>query len=566
MWSYSKSQLDHMSYTPHLPFHLPATLLESVYDAVSHALRGPKEPLPDFVSVVIPAPPIDSMIHLRQAWDQPNRHDAFDSSCAPQAAPGQQDRVDTIRHTALPLGDSHQLSQASTAGHAPLFYWDVPAREESIISLGTRHTLRATGEARFSEIAAAAAGLKRNVLQVNLTGLADADIPMLAGGYSFGPFNVSPDWREFGAARFDLPVAMVIRRQGRSMLRYTAAPGEHDPGRVVEGLRQAWAAMAPTDELRPSSAAEGSRPGMRHDSAAPDSHAEETARSGHAGVHDGSERGTRKQRERWIASVRQAVERIRNGEFEKIVLARDVLLPLGEDADLTGMIDSLRGRFPDCYNFAIRLESGACFLGASPERLIQVGAGRVEIDALAGSAGRGRDEREDRNLATALLNSRKDRMEHRYVVQQIVQCLDGIADEVQYPSTPGLRKLANVQHLHTPVSARLSRHADIQTLMGRLHPTPAVGGYPAARAVPHIHELENIDRGWYAGSVGWFHPEGSGEFAVSIRSGHAHRGTLRLYAGCGIVEHSDPLQEWEETCLKVEPLVTAARQTVVEGA
>lgn len=528
---------------PHKPKTLTPSVLSAVRAQVADALTSTGERGHDHICVTLPISLPEPISLLRRAFDA-------------KTEPGSGRRPVSFDPEAGRRTPHFEPNTTSP----PLFYWEIPSRHEALLGFGSRRTLRSTGESRFSEIAHAANTLSARMLQVNLSEAEEEEIPLLTGGYSFGPFNVSPAWREFGAARFDVPILMLCKRPDGDLLRYVSAKEERDPKAVADGLASAWAALmreVATDAERLVHADPRS-PGD------PDRRSEDsTVVSGWTKESSGE---TEPAKRAWMDAVGTAVERIRRGEFEKVVLAREVVLPLGEDADLTGMIQALRGRFPDCYHFAMRLESGACFLGASPERLVQLDSGHVEIDALAGSARRGSDPESDEALSAALLNSRKDRMEHRYVVHQIVQSLDGVARDVRYPSTPGMRKLANVQHLHTPVSARLLEGADLQTLMGRLHPTPAVGGYPAAKAVPHIHELENLDRGWYAGTIGWFAPQGSGEFAVSIRSGYAAQGVLRLYAGCGIVEHSDPQQEWEETRMKIEPLLEAARQTLVEDA
>lgn len=164
-----------------------------------------------------------------------------------------------------------------------------------------------------------------------------------------------------------------------------------------------------------------------------------------------------------------------------------------------------------------------------------------------------------------MIKSQKDRFEHQIVLQEIVDSLKDFSSNVVYPTTPGIRKLKNVQHLHTPVRATVDFNAPIHQILGNLHPTPAVGGYPVKSALPFIPELEQLDRGWYAGTMGWFNYSGNADFVVSIRSSFVDSEHIHLYAGCGIVEHSDPDLEWEETCLKLESLYSAARIALQES-
>ncbi len=177
--------------------------------------------------------------------------------------------------------------------------------------------------------------------------------------------------------------------------------------------------------------------------------------------------------------------------------------------------------------------------------------------AMAGSIGRGADEAEDERLAAELLASDKDREEHRVVVEMLRETLGSIAARLEVGRDPSVVRLRHVQHLVTELSGRLRERAGILALVERLHPTPAVGGQPRTLALELIDEQERLDRGWYAGPLGWLDRRGDGEFVVAIRSGVVDGATASLFAGCGIMADSDPAREWEESRMKLRSLASA---------
>jgi menaquinone-specific isochorismate synthase len=250
------------------------------------------------------------------------------------------------------------------------------------------------------------------------------------------------------------------------------------------------------------------------------------------------------------AAVARALERIATGEFKKIVLARAQELSADQPLHPLRMLNGLRQRFPDCYAFSFTHGRGPSFIGASPERLVRVSQGALETEALAGSIRRGATASEDAALAAALLQSDKDRREQREVLDDIVARLTPLGLKLEFPAQPQLRRLANVQHLHTPVRAALPDSVRLLDAIAALHPTPAVGGSPRAAAVARIRELEGFPRGLYGGALGWLNARGGGEFFVGIRSAIVEGARARVFAGAGIVAGSTPEKEFAETELK----------------
>jgi menaquinone-specific isochorismate synthase len=253
-------------------------------------------------------------------------------------------------------------------------------------------------------------------------------------------------------------------------------------------------------------------------------------------------------------AVRQALQRIEAGELKKIVLARAQELSADQTLHPLRMLNGLRQRFPDCYSFSFTHGRGPSFIGASPERLVRVSKGILETEALAGSMRRGATASEDAALGAALLRSEKDLREHREVLDDIVARLRPLGIEPEFPAQPHLRRLANVQHLDTPVRANLPEHVHALDVVAAMHPTPAVGGSPRDAAVARIRELEGFPRGLYAGALGWLNARGGGEFFVGIRSALVQGASARIFAGAGIVSGSTPEKEFAETELKFKAM------------
>jgi len=253
-------------------------------------------------------------------------------------------------------------------------------------------------------------------------------------------------------------------------------------------------------------------------------------------------------------AVARAVERIRAGELEKIVLARDVEVHAPVDHDVGAVLGILREAFPSCYVFAVG-RGDAVFLAASPELLVRREGQRASTVALAGSIRRSADPAIDDHLGEQLLQSTKDRSENEIVVRRIARALRPWSVWVTTAPEPALVRVANIQHLGTPIRAQLAAPLSAIELAGVLHPTPAVGGEPWAVASPLIPAFEGLDRGWYAGTVGWSDATGDGEFCVALRCALLRGGVARCYAGNGIVRESDPARELAETEMKLQALL-----------
>ena len=261
--------------------------------------------------------------------------------------------------------------------------------------------------------------------------------------------------------------------------------------------------------------------------------------------HDGSLSGPG-----WQQVVAAAVSRIKAGELSKVVLARDLLATTPEPIDARVLLRRLAAAYPDCYTFAC-----AGLVGATPELLVRREGSRISSLVLGGTTSRRGDPEADAEAGSALLASPKETEEHQYAVTSVTDALAPLCSTLSADPGPSLLALANVQHLATWVTGRLAGDRSALALAAALHPAAAaVGGTPADRALQVIRELEGMDRGRYAGPVGWLDADGNGEWGLALRCAEIDGPRARLFAGCGIVAGSDPEAELAETHAKFRPI------------
>ncbi|WP_338059714.1 isochorismate synthase [Actinomadura welshii] len=262
----------------------------------------------------------------------------------------------------------------------------------------------------------------------------------------------------------------------------------------------------------------------------------------------------------WKDAVAAAVHRIRAGHLAaghphrrtglgKVVLARDLTVRADAPIDARVLLQRLAARFPACYTF-----SCAGMVGATPELLIRRTGGDIESLVLAGTTARGDTPADDRARAARLFASPKDREEHRYAAEMVRDALTPLCADLTVPTEPELLTLPNVTHLASPLRGRLAADRSVLDVVAALHPTPAVCGTPTGTALDLIRELEGMDRGRYAGPVGWVDARGDGEWGIALRCAEIDGTRARLFAGCGIVADSDPDAELAEARTKFRPM------------
>lgn len=255
-------------------------------------------------------------------------------------------------------------------------------------------------------------------------------------------------------------------------------------------------------------------------------------------------------------AVISSLASIRSNHLSKIVLAQALDVSSRAPFSLFQSLNNLRRLHPACYIFSTSNGQGQNFIGASPERLISIYNQELTTDALAGSAPRGKTAAEDADLANRLLSSEKERREHQVVIEFITQRLYQL-DLIPQMLPPRLRQLSNIQHLWTPIQAKVPANVHPLEIVAELHPTPAVAGASRDIAMKEIRRYESFERGLYAAPLGWVDYRGNSEFIVGIRSALIDGDRARLYAGAGIVAGSDPEKELAEIQLKLQALLKA---------
>ena len=428
--------------------------------------------------------------------------------------------------------------------------WLRPDAGLGLAAIGAVEVIEPVGRDRFSAASAARAVL---AARIRRDATPDAPAPVLVGGFSFTPtadrqgdtspydgdaeqnLHRGPCWDGFGDCRLVLPELTVVDRPDGTWIQVATRVGpDGDETAAAARLEQRLDASRSEPPALPQAGAAA------------------------AGAVTGD--GARDRDDNYLDLVASAVEAIDRDGLHKVVLARTVALD--RELDDVTLLARLRHRNPACATFAFTV-GDTTFLGATPEELVTLDGPRLHTTALAGTAPRGDSPEADESLASSLLASTKNRSEHRFVVDGITETLAGLGLVDPAPAEPGLMRLSRLQHLRTPITARVQRRRtgasdmDVLRVAGALHPTAAVGGAPTGVALEFIASHERFDRGWYAAPVGWCDLDGNGEMGVALRCALTGPGGTHLFAGAGIVADSNPDDELEETAMKLRALLDA---------
>ncbi|KGX89516.1 isochorismate synthase [Pontibacillus halophilus JSM 076056 = DSM 19796] len=401
-------------------------------------------------------------------------------------------------------------------------FWMNADRSLTLVGVGSAYTIEAKSD-RFKAIETEWSKI-----------LEDADIhnqsdvpgtgPVLLGGFSFDPNRTgSEKWSNFPDSKFSVPMFLLTEYQEQSYLTVNVLVQKEDH------LEQLYAHL--TQEMNHL---------LEHD-------LYKEVKPTVTGTQEINP-------SQWKETVHKATMQIREGFMDKVVLARELKAQFSHPCSVATLLESVTEQQPQSFVFAIE-SGGDCFFGATPERLVKVNQGEVLSTCLAGTAPRGETLAEDEQLGQDLLHDQKNLQEHEFVVQMIRKAIESCSTDVEIPAGPVLYPLRNVQHLYTPVKGNLKQGSSLLSVVERLHPTPALGGFPRAEAMSFIRAEEDMDRGWYAAPVGWLDGKSNGEFGVAIRSALLSENEAYLYAGCGIVADSDPEAEYEETAIKFSPML-----------
>ncbi len=410
------------------------------------------------------------------------------------------------------------------------FYLEHPSSEEAVAGAEAVASATFEGEGRFEAARAWSQAILDNTLAIG-----DLDLPFSGPqffcGFTFSDHQGSKeeDPQHFAPATVFVPLWQVARSKGVyvAVANVMVAPGM-PLELLVERIWQAHGKFSAFDYAAFDEGDGAEVPVERKEVGAAGEHAKR---------------------------VQSAIEAIERGEFSKVVLARALDLEKAQNWDPLESLHALRAEYPTCFAFSFSAGAGQSFVGATPEKILRIHGKRLYTEAIAGSAPRAAQAREDAQLARELLDSDKDLREHGCIVEDIVSQLSQANIQAEAAEEPRILPLANVQHLLTPIEADLPEGAHLLDVLRALHPTPAVGGVPRIEAKARIPKIEPFDRGLYAGALGWFNAHGEGEMVVGLRSALITGKQARLYAGGGIVAGSDPDKETAETDWKFKVML-----------
>ncbi len=437
----------------------------------------------------------------------------------------------TMSLAVSPSVDPTAVVCASRREGEPWFAFEQPDHGRAALAgLGETLSLQAEGPERFGIVAERWRALSAAAVSDPSEDVVGGG-PLAVGGFAFASNGgSSPHWAGFEPASLSVPELALVRRQGAgepavSLTLAALASADDTPEDLLSALQRRITELRSRALPLLDPAAVGR---FQVASAMPPEHYE--------------------------AAVARAVELIAAGDIEKIVLAREVQVHAPHAYDPAALVGVLREEFPSCFVFCVG-RGEATLIAASPELLVRREGHRVSTLALAGSTRRSADPAVDDHLGEQLLRDQSYREEHAIVARGIERVLRPHSVWVAAAPEPTLAKIANIQHLATPIRAQLAAPMDALELAALMHPTPAVGGEPLSRAAPLIPALEGLDRGWYTGPVGWTDAAGDGEFCVALRCALLRGRVARCYAGNGIVAGSDPAAELAETEVKLSALL-----------
>lgn len=345
------------------------------------------------------------------------------------------------------------------------------------------------------------------------------------GGFSFDTESAAPEWKDFGRARFVLPRFEILEYGGQ--FTFSVNIRAADAGGIAAAqndLRRLRTAVPPSVLAKTGSLTRRDNPAEKD----------------------------------WRSLVSGVLDEIANQEYDKVVLARETRYDVSTPLNPVALLKQLMEHTQKCYPFLFQFGDSGTFLGVSPERLYRRLGSSIETEAIAGTRPCGTTDAEARRLTAELSRSQKDLDEHNFVVDWITRQLKDVTDTFSADPQPSILNLTSGIHLITRFSGKLRDNVPDADLLQKLHPTPAVAGTPADKALTVIREKEPFDRGWYAAPVGFLGHDES-EFVVAIRSGLLQDKTLRLFSGAGIVKDSEPQTEWQEVEQKLSAFLSALK-------
>jgi salicylate biosynthesis isochorismate synthase len=461
-------------------------------------------------------------------------------------------------HVTLPDCDPWALWRTAADAQAASFLWNDGKAKLCAAAWDALHWHALAGQAPFETAQRHCVDLLEQVFDAALaaeapdcTGI-DTDAPLAFATFAFdAAASVEQPWGSLSGGAMFVPSRLVYRRAGavqahaHGMLLARLTP-QCDLAQLQAELYTSWVALF---DAALQSAAPGAQPEPPQGAAA-------MAPAEPPGPKDDAAAQAQ-----WAARVRRAQADMAAGQITKVVLARQSAVPApdGQRYDAAATLVTLRAQHPGAVSYAVSRGDGVTFLGATPEVLVRVRGRQLDTQAVAGTAPRSASPSEDAALGEALLKSAKDQYEHALVADGLADDLAPVCIEIERAKKPRLIRLPRLQHLETPFRATLRQVGGVLSLCARLHPTPATGGWPRGKVRAWLTAHEPLDRGLFAGPIGWLTAGGDGTFAVALRCMLLTPECALAFAGAGIVPASEPAAEWRETELKLTTVKDALR-------
>ena len=405
-----------------------------------------------------------------------------------------------------------------------VFYFEKPIEQFSLTGVATALDLFENGLGRFSNISKTVRELNNKF--ISNYNFESINFPLICGAMKFTAEHSEDEWQNFYDSNWFIPEMMILRRNETEEIFYNFKNHHTSTKKILDRFTSLIESLT-----KPSSTTESKSPRIL------------------------STKGiSPKDKKKWKSLVTEALDKLMDSEISKIVLSRRIDMVVSEAPNWDKLLNYFMANYPDCSNFIFH-NNNSTFFGSSPERLAKFLNGKITIDILAGSASRGANAEDDFRIEKEMLNDSKLINEHELVVKQVKKAVENYVEEIQMNKLPS-KKLLNIQHLHTILEADFSNNNYMFDIIESIFPTAAVCGEPKDKALNQIKKIEDYKRGLYSGLIGFFNLKNEGEFIVGIRSALLNENKLYAYAGCGLVEGSNPDDEFEETEMKLKAILS----------
>ncbi|MDR3668469.1 MAG: isochorismate synthase [Ignavibacteriaceae bacterium] len=406
-----------------------------------------------------------------------------------------------------------------------VFYFNRPEESLAILACEEAYSVRINGNNKFSILGDRIATISKKLIS-NLNNESFTEIPLFLGGTKFSSEKNSEEWKNFADNDWFIPEFLLYKRGKDQWLiinyfidnDHSVVSLEHKIDcflQTICKLSDEEDSLSRTISLQYSISQE--------------------------------------EKVEWNKLVSDALSKIAEGLFRKIVISRRLLVDIEPSPLFQDVMIKLQENYKNCTVFLYKSDN-SIFFGATPEQLLKFRNNEIEFDALAGSAKRGIIDEDDNIIACNLLKDNKNIEEHNYVIEFIKEASSKYVNNLRQFDT-GIKKFSNIQHIYTPIKAELNSYEQIYKLVDEIFPTPAICGSPKDISFNFINEYERFDRGLFSGIIGYISPEEM-DLVVAIRSALLIDNKLYIYSGCGIVKGSDPASEFEETEIKMKPILS----------